>query len=57
MIIGMAKGGQLTTKDALLAAAGFRAIGCGVPLSAAAAVFINGGLGPKRPRPYRYLIN
>ncbi|KAG2610406.1 hypothetical protein PVAP13_4KG190000 [Panicum virgatum] len=43
----MAKGGQLTTKDALLAAAGFRAIGCGVPLSAAAAVFINGGLGPK----------
>ncbi|XP_039841603.1 probable peroxygenase 4 [Panicum virgatum] len=26
---------------------GFRAIGCGVPLSAAAAVFINGGLGPK----------
>ncbi|PAN25123.1 hypothetical protein PAHAL_4G277100 [Panicum hallii] len=26
---------------------GFRAIGCGVPLSAAAAIFINGGLGPK----------
>ncbi|XP_062233160.1 probable peroxygenase 5 isoform X2 [Phragmites australis] len=26
---------------------GFRAIGCGVPLSAASAVFINGFLGPK----------
>nr|CAB3470215.1 unnamed protein product [Digitaria exilis] len=26
---------------------GFRAIGCGVALSAIAAVFINGGLGPK----------
>lgn len=41
---------------------GFRAIGCGVALSAAAAVFVNGGLGPKtvpeneKPAPFKFPI-